>query len=115
VDLVADNVRDVYEATGMLAYDHTVLEFRKAEKGEFFQEDGRPASLTIEANPGAGRLQFSFGRRAKPVSGTGVLASLVFRAKQPGVSKVEIMSARILGAEDEQVAFSKGPGLIRVR
>ena len=115
MDVVADNVRDIYEAMAMLSYDPDVLEFRMAGESEFFREDGRPSSLTMEASPGAGRLELSLGRRAKPLSGTGVLASLTFRAKRPGVSKLEIMSAKMFGPEDGPVAFSTSPGLIHVR
>ena len=115
VDVAAVGVRGVHEAMAMLAFDPNVLEFRKAEEGEFFREPGRPSSLRFEASPRAGRLELSLGRRTLPLTGTGVLASLVFKAKRPGISKIEILKGHISGHEEEQVAFVTSTGLIRVR
>ena len=115
VDVSAVDVRDGYEALAMLAFDPNVLEFRRAEEGPFFREPGRASSLTFEASPRAGTLELHMGRRTTPVSGTGILASVVFKAKRPGVSRIEITKGKISGSEEEQIAFITSAGTIRVR
>ena len=116
VEVLVSNVDDLAEGTLTFSYDPRVLEFRQALEGEFLKRDGA-ATVTTEANPATGtvvvRLKRSEG--AKGVSGAGVLATLAFIGKGPGLSPVAIQAPRLLNTANAAVPVSEGRGVVRVQ
>ena len=115
MNLMAENVTGMTEAVLVVSYNPTVLEFRRALVGEFLKSGGAPASVMIATHPGKGQVELRMRRDGPPVSGSGVLASLFFRAKAPGLATVELQRPTVTGPEGTPRAVTVRRGQVRVR
>src|SRR3989454_8191488 len=116
LDVLVTNIEDLAEGTLTISYDPKVLEFRQAFEGEFLKREGA-ASVTTAANPATGTVAVRLMRAegAKGVSGTGVLATLAFVAKEPGASPVAIQTSQLLSAAKAPLSATGGQGNVRVQ
>jgi general secretion pathway protein D len=116
LDVLVANVEDLVEGTLTVSYNPKVLEFRQAFEGEFLKREGT-ATVVTAANPATGTVVVQLGRGegAKGVSGTGVLATLAFVAKEPGSSPVAIQTSRLLSAAKAPLPATGGQGTVRVQ
>ncbi len=116
LDVLVTNIEDLAEGTLTVSYDPKVLEFRQAFEGEFLKREGT-ATLVTAANPATGTVvvQLARGEGAKGVSGAGVLATLVFVAKEFGSSPVAIQTSRLLSAAKAPLPATGGQGNVRVQ
>ena len=116
LDVVVTNLADLSGGTLTVGFDPKILEFRQALEGAFLKQDGG-AVVTAEVNPMTGTVVLRLKRTAgaKGVSGTGILATLAFAGKAPGVSSVTIQSPRLLSMAQAPLAATEGQGVVRVR
>ena len=115
MNLMAENVTGMTEAVLVVSYNPTVLEFRRALVGEFLKSGGAPASVMIATHPGKGQVELRMRRDGPPVSGSGVLASLFFRAKAPGLATVELQRPTVTGPDATPRPVTVRRGQVRVR
>ena len=116
LDVTVTNIEDLAEGTLTVSYDPKVLEFRQAFEGEFLKREGT-ASVTTAANPATGTVAVRLTRPegSKGVTGTGVLATLAFVAKEPGASPVAIQTSQLLSAAKAPLSATGGQGNVRVQ
>jgi general secretion pathway protein D len=114
-DLTVDNMESLSESVVTVAYDPQVIEFRRAMEGDLLKRDGGQGTITLSADPTAGRVQLRLRRHGPPVAGTGVLAALVFQAKTPGASSLDILQPTVTGASNKSIPVNVTRGQIRVR
>src|SRR5213593_2804327 len=116
LDVLVTNIEDLAEGTLTISYDPKVLEFRQAFEGEFLKREGT-ASVTTAANPATGTVAVRLTRPEgnKGVTGTGVLATLAFVAKEPGASPVAIQTSQLLSAAKAPLSATGGQGNVRVQ
>jgi len=116
LDVLVTNIEDLAEGTLTISYDPKVLEFRQAFEGEFLKREGT-ASVTTAANPATGTVAVRLTRPegSKGVTGTGVLATLAFVAKEPGASPVAIQTSQLLSAAKAPLSATGGQGNVRVQ
>src|SRR3989454_1604988 len=116
LDVLVTNIEDLAEGTLTISYDPKVLEFRQAFEGEFLKREGT-ASVTTAANPETGTVAVRLTRPegTKGVTGTGVLATLAFVAKEPGASPVAIQTSQLLSAAKAPLSATGGQGNVRVQ
>src|SRR6266571_2200113 len=116
LDVLVTNIEDLAEGTLTISYDPKVLEFRQAFEGEFLKREGT-ASVTTAANPATGTVAVRLTRPegTKGVTGTGVLATLAFVAKEPGASPVAIQTSQLLSAAKAPLSATGGQGNVRVQ
>ena len=116
LDLQVANVEGLVESTVTINYDPKVLEFRQAFEGDFLKRGGA-ATLTVEANPAAGSVVVQVKRTSgeQGVSGAGVLATLAFAGKAPGVSPVSVQAPRLVNVANAVLPATGGQGILRVR
>ena len=116
LEVLVANVEALTEGALTVSYDPKVLEFRQALAGEFLKRDG-DATATAEVNPTAGTVvvQLKRAEGAAGVSGAGVLVSLAFAGKAPGVSPLAVQASRLLSAGEESISMTGGQGIVRVR
>ncbi len=69
----------------------------------------------IGANPAAGHVELRMRREGPPVSGSGVLASLFFRAKAPGLATVELQRPTVTGPDATPRPVTVRRGQVQVR
>jgi general secretion pathway protein D len=114
-DLTGDNIESLTESVVTLVYDPKVVEFRRAVEGELLKRDGGQASVTLSADPTAGRMELHLRRQGPPVSGSGVMATVIFQGKQAGSSSIEILQPTVTGAGSKSIPVSVVRGQVRVR
>jgi general secretion pathway protein D len=90
VDVVADRLDHPTGATVTLTYDPALLEFRRVVDGALVNPGGADPHATVMAMRGAGEIELRLGSPDKPITGSGVLGTLLFKAKAIGKVPVEI-------------------------
>jgi general secretion pathway protein D len=115
LDLTGDNIQGLNESAVTIVYDPQVVEFRRAIEGELLKREASDASITLSADPTSGRTQLQLRRQGPPLSGSGVLASLIFQGKKAGVSAVDIVQPTIGNGESKATAVNVVRGQIRIR
>ncbi len=83
-----------------LAYDPALLAVRAVESGAFLQATGRQVSCAEPSYPAPGTVRFacaSAGEEAGP-AGSGTLAVVTFTALEAGVSDLDLVAHRVVGA-----------------
>lgn len=114
-ELAVDNLESLSDATLTLLYNPNLVVFVRAKEGELLVQGGATASVNVSGNPAGGRVTLRLQRLGPPASGSGVLATLQFRAKSPGVGVLEIQDAAVLGLDAKPVPVRTGRVVVRVR
>jgi general secretion pathway protein D len=99
--LAAENVKGLSHAPIRLAWDADVLEFVSAEEGGFLKSDGATTQFMVAPGETPGTLDIALSRRtgaAGGVDGSGVLVTLTFLARAPGMSPIVTTGSRFLDA-----------------
>jgi general secretion pathway protein D len=116
LDVMVAGADGLAEATLTVSYDPKVMEFRQALEGEFLKRSGS-ATITVDANPVVGSVvvRIKGAQEGQGVSGSGVLVTLAFEGKAPGVSPVSIQAPNLVSAGKAPIAATGGQGVLRVR
>jgi general secretion pathway protein D len=116
VELVARSDVAVRGMPVEIVFDATRLTLLDVEEGEFLRRDGAALSVTKQIQPESGRTVFGIVRNAaQGTSGTGVLATLRFRAAAPGSAQIAVRSASVIGAPTAGVPALPSPATVEVR
>jgi general secretion pathway protein D len=88
LEVKATSIGDLNAAPFVLTYDPALVEFVSVGEGGFLKKDGVSTIFgsAVSAATGAVSINLARGPGSVGVSGDGTLASLVFRAKQKGLS-----------------------------
>ncbi len=86
VDIKVTGVTDLANATMVLTYDPIFVEFVSMTEGPFLKKDGKPTTFSSKADAAGGAVSVSLLRVSGSggVSGGGVMATAMFRAKNQG-------------------------------
>lgn len=87
-----DGIENLYSAPMFVTYDAQNLDFVQAVEGDFLRSGGSATVFTTSPNQSQGRIIIGYkqGAGGQGVSGDGVLYRLVFRARKPGMAKVNL-------------------------
>jgi hypothetical protein len=102
--LAAENVKGLAHAPVRLAFDAEVLEFVSAEEGTFLASDGAQTQFMIAPGELPGTLDIALSRMAPAatsvggIDGSGVLCTVTFIARGPGMSPIVTAGSRFLDA-----------------
>jgi len=86
VDIKVTGVTDLANASLVLTYDPIFVEFVSMAEGPFLKKDGKPTTFSSKADTAGGAVSVSLSRVSGSggVSGGGVMATAMFRAKNQG-------------------------------
>ena len=86
VGITAANVSNLSNASFVLTYDPAILDYEGASEGPFMKNDGKTTSFQAAKTGSAGQILVNLNRagNAGGVNGSGLLASVTFRAKSQG-------------------------------
>lgn len=86
VDIKVTGVTDLANASLVLTYDPIFVEFVSMAEGPFMKKDGKPTTFSSKADTAGGAVSVSLSRVSGSggVSGGGVMATAMFRAKNQG-------------------------------
>ena len=112
--LAGEAVPESQQAQVTITYNPVHLEFVEAIPGPFFRIDQKQSSMTVSAAPKSGRIVLQFGRPGHSVSGSGQLATLVFKTKTKGQSPIVIKQPRLTGTSGQSIPITVQHSLIRI-
>jgi general secretion pathway protein D len=92
LDVVVDEVKNLYSVPLFVAYDPQRFEFVRAEEGDFLKADGQSTIFTSSANREQGQLIIGYkqGAGGRGASGAGTLFRLFFEAQAAGAGTVRL-------------------------
>jgi general secretion pathway protein D len=90
VDVLVEGMQNLYSAPLFVDYDPQLLEFVRADEGDFLKQGGQATIFSSSANPAAGKVIVGNkrGPDGRGASGGGKLLHLVFKAKATGVAAI---------------------------
>jgi len=107
----------VFEAPMSIIYNPRLVEFVKAEEGEFMKSDKKPTSFQAAANDKVGFIDVYLTRlgRVPGMSGSGRLYSLTFKGKAPGISPLVFKQNMLKDADKAPVNADLKTGTLYVK
>ena len=110
VALVIENGADVASAPLQITYDAKILKMNDAGRGDFFSSDGQIPAFTknIQNDAGAAAINLSRLPNTPGVSGSGILATLIFQTMAKGTATISIPNLTVRNSQG-QVIFSGSP------
>jgi general secretion pathway protein D len=110
VALIIDNAGDVSSAPLQVAFDPKVVKLNDVGRGDFFSSDGQIPVFTknIQNDAGAAAINLNRLPNTPGVSGSGVLATMIFQGVAAGTSTVTIPNLTVRNAQG-QVVFTGSP------
>jgi len=117
VNLYALEVENVAALQAQILYDKDRLEIVSIGPGTFFDSNDSPLFVTDTSNPGRLDVYSVFLGSSKEVSGTGDLATIVFRVIAAGDAYLEVSGdSELLNKASQPIALkSLGIGVIRAQ
>jgi general secretion pathway protein D len=90
VDVLVEGMQNLYSAPLFIGYDPQMLEFVRAEEGDFLKQGAQTTIFTSSANTAAGQVIVGNkqGAGGRGTSGGGKLLHLAFKAKAVGVASL---------------------------
>jgi hypothetical protein len=110
VALIIENAAEVTSAPLQVSFDAKVVKLNDAGRGDFFSSDGQIPLFTknIQNDTGAAAMNLNRLPNTPGVSGSGVLATLIFQAVAKGSTTVTVPNFTVRNAQG-QVVFSGSP------
>jgi general secretion pathway protein D len=110
VALIIENATEVSSAPLQVTFDPKVVKLNDAGRGDFFSSDGQIPLFTknIQNDTGAAAMNLNRLPNTPGVSGSGVLATLIFQAVAKGSTTVTVPNLTVRNAQG-QVVFSGSP------
>jgi general secretion pathway protein D len=110
IALIIENATEVSSAPLQVTFDPKVVKMNDAGRGDFFSSDGQIPLFTknIQNDTGAAAMNLNRLPNTPGVSGSGVLATLIFQAVAKGSTTVTVPNLTVRNAQG-QVVFSGSP------
>ena len=115
VDLKGEDIPSIEKSRVTISYNPDVVQFVQVVEGQFWKQNNIPPSLTVSAVPNAGQIVIQMGKQGQSASGSGQLATLVFRAKAVGNVPLEIQRPSFIRADKKPVPVITQHGRIWVQ
>ena len=104
VEILVDAADAVAHLPMTLAFDPSVIEFESLRAGDFLGVEGDAEVVVNSTAPGIVVVGASRLRSSEGVSGSGSVATMVFRAKKPGETELSLARVEALGAGLQPIA-----------
>ncbi|MEW6684381.1 MAG: cohesin domain-containing protein [Nitrospirota bacterium] len=116
VNVVVTGVERLYSAPFYLSYNPSVLELTKVTQGEFLKQDGQQTAFLHANHAEMGRVMIGLSRlgQVDGITGAGVLVSITFLAKAPGIGTFAVHEADFRNTAMEAIATQVASTAIRV-
>lgn len=117
VQLVLENVTELYSAPVKLKFDPKVLQLTSIKSGPLMAADGQKINFTESTANDIGEATVTINRLPGTggVAGTGVLLDLTFQAVGQGISPVTVIEAGVKNVQMQPIAVSSPSMTIAVQ
>ncbi len=93
IALTGHDVGSIEKTNMTVTYDPKVLEFSQVEEGVLWIDQGIQPRMTFSGVPDSGKVVIQMGSSGQVITGTGPLATLVFKAKAKGKAALQVQSS----------------------
>jgi hypothetical protein len=114
IDVFARKAHAITGEIVKLMFDPQVVEFREAAEGELMGAARGKAAVAVKSRASDGEMELRFRRLSTSSKSEGQLLSLIFVAKAPGVSPVNVTLPGEAGGPGA-ANVGAGKGIVRVR
>ncbi len=116
VDLVLENVHDVFSVPLAVGFDPSVLELVEVHQGGLLSGGPEPPALVhrVDSDDGVAIISVMRAPGTSGASGRGTLVTLVFQGKAPGRSPLSINNIAARSSQQEMLSLETGTGEIVV-
>lgn len=108
LNVLADDVRDVFSVTFLLQFDPNVVEIQEVQHGGFLSSDGQAVAIVHRVDAQAGTVIISLTRppETQGMSGSGTLVGVVLRGKAKGRTVLHIGQATARDSKQEPLPMT---------
>jgi len=112
-----ENATNVSHAPLQIVYDPEILEFVEAKEGSLMSAGGTPTFFMASAGSTPGLIHIALSRMppAGGIDGSGVLCSLIFRARRAGESPIITAGSRLLDQSAHPVDLRRNDSHVAIR
>jgi general secretion pathway protein D len=116
IDLIAENVTDLFSVPLLVQYDPQVLSIEEVRYGEFLSRGNQVIALVQSVDHKRGQAVISLTRQPNSVgvSGNGIVASVVLRAIGSGPSNLSIVQINARDSQQKRIPILTGDALLLV-
>jgi general secretion pathway protein D len=117
LDVTVEEMRNLYSAPLFVNFNPKVLEFVRADEGDFLKAAGQTTVFSTSVDSQAGRLIIGYkqGVGGKGASGNGILFRLRFRGKAAGRGDVNLDRINFRDPSGNRLAVPRAEKVIEVR
>jgi general secretion pathway protein D len=117
VEIKVANANDLISAPFTFAYDPVFLELVRLSEGPFMKKDGKPTTFRPIIDKATGQVVVNLSRPAEVggVTGSGILATAVFRAKNQGPASLGFLDANFTAAGGKPVEAQSYSSVVEVK
>ena len=115
VDITGQDFPSIEKSQITISYDPEVIQFSEAVEGTFWKRNKVSPSMSISAVPQMGQIVIQMGRTGQTATGSGQLATLVFKAQSKGEARLEIQRPTFLQTDNKPVPVITQHGRISVQ
>ena len=116
VNIVVNNVHDLFSAPMQITYDPRVLQLMNINNGDMLSRDGQAVALVHREDANTGTIQANASRPPSSggVSGDGVVYTLTFQAKQKGNAVLAVGRPSVRNSAMQSMPLAATPGTVSV-
>lgn len=116
IDVVVENIRDLYSIPLLLQYDPQVVSVEEIHQGTFLSEGKQEITIVQRVDKEHGQAVISATRQPNTagVNGSGTLLSIVLRAIGPGSSRLSIVQVNARDSKQQQIPVLTGEASLTV-
>lgn len=105
VDIKVSEVNSLRNTLFILSYDPIFLEYVDASTGQLMKSDGKTPAFKATNDKNTGQILFSISRpeNIPPVSGSGKITTVTFKAKNQGPASLGLMGVNFTGQGGRQL------------
>ena len=114
IDIIVDSAgSNIYGAQYEMYFDNTMLSATSQTQGTFLSQDGESTNVIVgDANNTIGKIVYGETRVGAPagVTGSGVLASIIFEAVQSGTSALTLSYVMLMDSSGKEIMTTVNSG-----
>jgi general secretion pathway protein D len=117
VNAVLTGGQNIYSVPMQISYDPKLMELTDVANGTLLSQDSQPVALVHRDDASTGTLQVTASRppNAGGISGSGIVFTMLFKAKAPGTGILNITKAQVKDGAMNNVSTSGAQAMVTIK
>jgi general secretion pathway protein D len=117
VNAVLTGGQNIYSVPMQISYDPKLMELTDVANGTLLSQDSQPVALVHRDDASTGTLQVTASRppNAGGISGSGIVFTMLFKAKAPGTGILNITKAQVKDGAMNNVSTSGAQTMVTIK